>query len=329
MMKHNVHFSVTKLAAKEMDAQILTMRNGVGKQMAVRSQGGVWFLRYNGKETLEKLRGKRVIIVGDSLNRNQWESFACLLYSSLSPAQTHVDEKSGSYKVLKSKEFNCTVEFYWSPFLVQLKVNKENGSRVLKLDKISKYARMWKGADIMVFNTGHWWTRRRNVKRWDFFEYRAKQVENMDTGMAFEIAMKTWAKWVSQNVDRNKTKVFFRSISPEHKGEQWCYKKTNPITNESYAWSFPREMVEIVERTILQNPVISYLNITKLSLNRRDGHPSVYKTKEGKIFIEMGITKPEKYSDCSHWCLPGLPDTWNRLLFASLLINTPKNVSFS
>ncbi|KAG6505065.1 hypothetical protein ZIOFF_037413 [Zingiber officinale] len=29
--------------------------------------------------------------------------------------------------------------------------------------------------------------------------------------------------------------------------------------------------------------------------------------------------EPKRFADCSHWCLPGLPDTWNELLFASLL----------
>lgn len=59
---------------------------------------------------LEKLRGKRMIIVGDSLNRNQFESMACLLYTSSNPSQAHVDVNSGSYKVLRAKvitEFNC------------------------------------------------------------------------------------------------------------------------------------------------------------------------------------------------------------------------------
>lgn len=26
--------------------------------------------------------------------------------------------------------------------------------------------------------------------------------------------------------------------------------------------------------------------------------------------------------DCSHWCLPGVPDTWNEIIFSNLL---PKN----
>jgi hypothetical protein len=24
--------------------------------------------------------------------------------------------------------------------------------------------------------------------------------------------------------------------------------------------------------------------------------------------------------DCSHWCLPGIPDSWNELLYSTLLI---------
>ena len=28
--------------------------------------------------------------------------------------------------------------------------------------------------------------------------------------------------------------------------------------------------------------------------------------------------------DCLHWCLPGVPDTWNELLFAQLLFPQPK-----
>ncbi|CAI0420472.1 unnamed protein product [Linum tenue] len=45
-------------------------------------------------------------------------------------------------------------------------------------------------------------------------------------------------------------------------------------------------------------------DITSMSALRRDGHPSVY--------------RKDISSDCSHWCLPGVPDIWNEML-ASLM----------
>lgn len=39
IIMRNVHFLVSKLTAKGMDARILSMRNGVGKQMGVKFQG--------------------------------------------------------------------------------------------------------------------------------------------------------------------------------------------------------------------------------------------------------------------------------------------------
>lgn len=52
---------------------------------------------------------------------------------------------------------------------------------------------------------------------------------------------------------------------------------------------------------------VELLDITGLSQLRKDGHPSVY--GEGG----------RRGNDCTHWCLPGLPDTWNLLLYASLI----------
>lgn len=52
---------------------------------------------------LERLKGKRVILVGDSLNRNQWESLTCLLYSAVPASRAHIDVRSGTYKVFKAK----------------------------------------------------------------------------------------------------------------------------------------------------------------------------------------------------------------------------------
>lgn len=146
----------------------------------------------------------------------------------------------------------------------------------------------------------------------------------MEIESAFNMGIRTWANWIDRNVDISKTTVFFRSISPEHKGKQWCYNRTQPIMDESFVYAFPQQLKEIVERTIggMTTPV-RYLNITKLSEYRRDAHPAIYARKQEKLLI----TQQQLHPDCSHWCLPGLPDTWNRLLYASLLLDNSEDSS--
>ncbi|CAD5173431.1 unnamed protein product [Musa acuminata subsp. malaccensis] len=280
-----------------------------------------WF---NGKDMLERWRGKRVVIVGDSLNRNMWESLACILYSSVRRNRAYVKWHGSEYKVFRALDYDCSVEFFWSPFLVELK-EREDHAKILRVDKLPESANRWLGADVMVFNTGHWWTHRGKMRAWNYFERREQLTEAMEANEAFNRALRTWARWVDGSVDPAKTTVFFRSVSPEHKRENlhWCYNETHPITHQRYVQLFPRSMVELVERTIrkMRTPV-TYLNITRLSEYRRDAHTAVYTSKQGKLLTAGQRQEPARYADCSHWCLPGLPDTWNVLLFASF-IGTP------
>ncbi|KAJ7980336.1 Protein trichome birefringence [Quillaja saponaria] len=103
------------------------------------------------------------------------------------------------------------------------------------------------------------------------------------------------------------------------RGGQWnsggnCDGETHPITNVSYLGPYPW-MMSILETVIaeMKTPVF-YLNITKMSDYRKDGHPSIYR--------QPGMRKgPRMFQDCSHWCLPGIPDSWNELLYATLLIS--------
>ena len=43
----------------------------------------ICIFRFNATNMLELIRGKRLVFVGDSINRNQWESLLCLLMGAV------------------------------------------------------------------------------------------------------------------------------------------------------------------------------------------------------------------------------------------------------
>lgn len=104
------------------------------------------------------------------------------------------------------------------------------------------------------------------------------------------------------------------------RGGQWnsggnCDGETRPITNETQLSPYPW-MMRTLESVIAEmiTPVL-YLNITKMTDYRKDGHPSIFRQPEASRSNEM-------VQDCSHWCLPGVPDSWNELLYATLLTSS-------
>lgn len=54
--------------------------------------------RFNVIDFLERLRGKKLVFVGDSLNRNMWESLVCILRHG-------VADKSRVYEISGKHEF--------------------------------------------------------------------------------------------------------------------------------------------------------------------------------------------------------------------------------
>ncbi|KNA05048.1 hypothetical protein SOVF_193950 [Spinacia oleracea] len=287
---------------------------------------------FNATLMLEALRGKRMLFVGDSLNRGQYVSMICLLHR-LVPEQGKVMESSySSLTVFRLKDYNATVEFYWAPFLLESNsddaVVHRIADRVVRKGSIATHGKHWKGADIVVFNTYLWWMTGLQFKILKgSFKDEVQEIEELSTEDAYRMGMKSMLKWVERNMDPKKTRVFFTSMSPTHaKSIDWggeeggnCYNETTLIEDPEYWGSDSRKsiMKVIGEEFSRSKAPVTFLNITQLSSYRKDAHTEIYKKQWGPLTPEQQAD-PKSYADCVHWCLPGLQDTWNELLFAKL-----------
>lgn len=94
-----------------------------------------------------------------------------------------------------------------------------------------------------------------------------------------------------------------------------CYKEREPLVFLGFKPRVPGQLVVVREVLKKMSFPVYLLDVTSMSALRRDGHPSIY----GRASDAQGRQDTAgRTSDCIHWCLPGVPDTWNEMLYALL-----------
>jgi hypothetical protein len=115
-------------------------------------------------------------------------------------------------------------------------------------------------------------------------------------------------RWVDTQLPRlPKLKAFYKSISPRHffNGD-WdtggsCDNTSPPVKGGSGVHLDRSEDADA--ESAVRGTEVRLLDVTAMSRLRDEGHISRYSIK-----ATPGV------QNCLHWCLPGVPSTWNKIL---------------
>ncbi|KAL2898365.1 Protein trichome birefringence-like 41 [Bienertia sinuspersici] len=138
--------------------------------------------RFDGVDFLTRMRGKKIMFVGDSLSLNNYQSLICLLHAAV--PSSNIIQATGGVQTWIFLDYNVSITMYSALYLVD--IDKEQIGRVMKLDSVNRGGNVWKEADVLVFNTWLWWYTRGPKQPWDYIQEGNIIQKDMDRMVAFE-----------------------------------------------------------------------------------------------------------------------------------------------
>ncbi|XP_021274029.1 protein trichome birefringence-like 14 [Herrania umbratica] len=273
---------------------------------------------------LRKMQDKTIAFIGDSLGRQQFHSLMCMATGGEeSPEVKDVATEYGLVKrsgamrpdgwAYRFPTTNTTILFYWSSTLCRLeRINNTDpdSSFALHLDRVPTFLRKFLHRfNVLVLNTAHHWIKAKFIaNRWVMY-LNGKPIKNgmlMDMMNVKNFTVHRMVKWLDSQLPLHPgLKAFFRTRSPRHLDNKGNCNNTTPLTGGSEV--IQEGSSDKIVETAVKGTKVNILDITALSALRDEAHKSQYR-----------IFGTSAYYDCLHWCLPGIPDTWNELLVAQL-----------
>ncbi|XP_073387232.1 protein trichome birefringence-like 14 [Physcomitrium patens] len=276
---------------------------------------------FNASRVLETLRNKVIAFVGDSLGRQQYQSIMCLLTRGRNDtAITDIGSTFGFYTPKGERKpngfahrfdaTNTTIIFRWTVSLGEvhpLNVTDPLTRNALHLDRPEEFLRDHiDELDVVVLNTGHHWNGgKKKLNRFDYY-YQGNPID-IAVPLAYNLTVHSIVQWVSERIKNTQTIAYYRSLSPRHfRNGDWNTGGTcDQIRFENEKQVQEGNRLDPNAESAIIGTGVDLLNITSLSFERGETHVSKYGGGVGG-------------QDCLHWCLPGVPDTWNEILFADL-----------
>ncbi|KAL5572334.1 hypothetical protein UlMin_021931 [Ulmus minor] len=282
---------------------------------------------FEGSKFLKKLQDKTLAFVGDSLGRQQFQSLMCMITGG--EERNDVIDVGNEYGFVEARgharpggwafrfpSTNTTILFYWSSSLCDIEpIDKGNPETfyAMHLDRPAAFLQQFiHKFHVLVLNTGHHWNRGKvNTNRWVM---HVGGVPNTDKNIqiiwrARNLTIHSVVQWLNSQLPKYPNlKVFYRTISPRHfVGGDW---NTGGSCDNTTPMSIGKEVIQdessdSMAASAVKGTGVKLLDITGLSQLRDEAHMSRFRSPSGG-------------QDCLHWCLPGVPDTWNELLFTQI-----------
>ncbi|GAA0171519.1 hypothetical protein LIER_41174 [Lithospermum erythrorhizon] len=284
---------------------------------------------FTGLKFLNRMMNKTLAFIGDSLGRQQFQSLMCMITGG--EERSDVVDVGIEYGLVKARgairpdgwayrfpSTTTTILYYWSASLCDLvPINASNKLTdiAMHLDRPPAFLRRYiHKFDVLVLNTGHHWNAGKlKANRWIMHVGGIPNIDKRfaDIDGAKNFTVYSIVNWLDAQLPKYPSlKAFFRSISPRHffNGD-W---NTGGTCDNTSAPSVGKEVLKDESSDLLaagatKGTKVKLLDITAVSELRDEGHISRYSIK-----ATLGV------QDCLHWCLPGVPDAWNEILFAQL-----------
>lgn len=286
---------------------------------------------FNSQDFLSRMENKVLAFIGDSIGRQQHQSMMCMLTGGKDDAM--VEDVSATYGLVKPPgalradgvahrflQTNTTVIYYWSASLCDIQpINRSdpNTYYAMHLDRPVMFLRKFIGVmDVLVLNTGHHWNKGKITGNKWVMHVSGEPIKKQkfhDIGYTRNFSVVKIMSWLDKQIvhKRTRAQIFMRSLSPRHFFEgEWdsggrCDNNLVPVEKKNVTGMMG---IDPIAEGALMGTRVRLLNITYISLFRDEAHISKYRPNQ-------------KGQDCLHWCLPGVPDVWNELLYAKLFFD--------
>eukprot|EP00475_Leptophrys_vorax_P012650 TRINITY_DN19046_c0_g1_i1.p1 TRINITY_DN19046_c0_g1~~TRINITY_DN19046_c0_g1_i1.p1 ORF type:complete len:379 (-),score=-31.10 TRINITY_DN19046_c0_g1_i1:76-1212(-) len=277
--------------------------------------------RFSAPAFLRVMRHRVFLFVGDSFASNLEASLRCLVETGAQTrnylgnfARTGV--LTGGFLV---PSHNITFLRMPSNFLVKSKpVGEANSAAAWRvhLDRVdTQWAKLLPYTHYVLFSSGHWFINAPANLRLYYSKNRPlPPLNSMDALYKAHIAVRRYllrSNYSGLPMVMTFSAYHYNNAFRAGDSAKSCLDTRGAMNTSRLQWA-ERNTYILEARDQQVRPFVSYpqfkiVDIARMSLARPDAHQGVYTGQKGGN------------ADCSHWCVPGVPDTWSNMVYSYMI----------